>query len=121
MSTERVWNITDDPTTKVKSQTLMILGRSCLPGRYVQVDSEMLKNAHKLQEDVEKRLVFIGAQPPVAYAQSKKPVRAPYPKGSARAHGELPVAAIADAAPATVEKVLHESKGGKRQKKSWES
>ena len=120
MSTERVWNITDDPTTKVKAKTMMILGRSCLPGRFVQVDSELLKNAHKLQEDVERHLVFIGAQPPVAYTQSKKPARAPYPKGAARAHGEVPVEAIAAAGPATVEKVLHESKSGKRPKKSWE-
>ena len=120
MTTERIWNITDHPTTDVEARTLMILGRSCLPGRYVQVDSELLKNAHKLQEDVKKHLVFIGAQPPAAYTQSKKPTRAPYPKGSAREHGELPVEAIAAAAPATVEKALHENKGGKRPKKSWE-
>jgi hypothetical protein len=88
MGMTRVWNITDDPTTKVQERLVVVCGKAVMPGRFVNVDEDILKNAHKLKAEVQQGLVFIGKNPPAKYAAWKKPLKAQLPKGMARAHGE---------------------------------
>ena len=92
MAMVHVWNISDDPTTKVTGRTLMVLGRNVAPGRYVRVPEARLTNAHKLNKDIAAGLFYVGRKPPQGYLDAKKPPRATFPKGHGRAHG--PVAAV---------------------------
>jgi hypothetical protein len=73
---ERVWNITDGPNPKVKSQTMVVLGRVLKPGRAVQVDAERLKTATKVHAEVALGHLHIGPNPPADYLAMKKPPRA---------------------------------------------
>jgi len=122
MSTERVWNLTDDPTTKVRSSTVMICGLTCLPGRFVLVSGEMLKTAHKLHEDAAKGLVFIGHEPPAAYVSAKKAARAPFREGATRAHGPQTVTQPEVVKTEESQPETNEHSNYKRKpKKSWET
>jgi hypothetical protein len=106
MEMTRVWNITNDPESKVQPQNLNVLGRVLRPGKSIQVTVESLKNAHKTMRDVERQLLAIGKDVP-EYLRPK--TKATLLDSMARAHGSAPVVAIAEAAPAQVEAVLTET------------
>jgi hypothetical protein len=108
MNVTRVWNISDHPATKVVSRMITIFGQPCAPGRYVLVNDEQLKDAHKLDQDVAAKMLYVGDQPPADYVAAKATPRAPFPKGASRAHGQAPLAAVSDAAPAFVEHTFAE-------------
>ena len=90
---QKVWNVSDDPSTEVPARTIMVLGRAVLPGRFIYVDDKRLARAHKVKKDVEAGLLFIGAKLPAAYLATKKTkVHLKMPAGHKRAHGPPPKA-----------------------------
>lgn len=105
MATTRVWNITSDPNTDVAAQNLMVLGKLLKPGQSMQVEEGLLKNAHKVKKDIERQLLAVGKTPP-SYLAPK--VKATLPDSVARAHGGVPVVAIAADASAKIEEKLSE-------------
>jgi hypothetical protein len=94
----RVWNVTNNPSTDVKSQNLLVLGKVLQPGQSVQVDEEQLKLAHKIHAAVEAKLLYVGKDAPGYLARA---TRATLPVGMARSHGAgvpppvAPVSALA--------------------------
>jgi hypothetical protein len=107
MSMTRVWNVTNDPSTDVLAQNLMVLGKLLKPGQSMQVEEASLKTAHKVTKDVGLKLLAVGKTPPSYLVAG---VKATLPVTVARAHGEVPVEAIAADAPAAVEDKLSEEK-----------
>ena len=103
MAMTRVWNVTSDPSSEVPAQNLMVLGKLLRPGQSMQVDDKVLKNAHKVTKDVGMQFLAIGKTAPSYLAAG---VKAELPKTVARSHGGVPVAAIAEDAPAKVEEKL---------------
>ena len=95
MGMTRVWNITDDPTTKVTEQVIVVLGKAVTPGHFVAVDEASLKLAHKLKDEVQQGLVFIGKNPPARYTAWKKPLKARINPSIARSHGAQGKGAVA--------------------------
>ena len=67
---------------------VMMLGKTIQPGRFITVDSETLAKAHKLDESVAHKLVFVGQTPPASYVATKTPMSLTLPKGMARSHGK---------------------------------
>jgi len=119
MATTRVWNISDDPSTKVPAINIVVLGRNLAPGQFVQVDDAQLVNAHKLKKDVARKWLWVGMELPAAYQAFKKPPVARKVEGAVRAHGE--VASVSEAGAAVVDEKLgeHAEEGGKRRKRNW--
>lgn len=76
MAVTRIWNITDGGQEGVTPHTRMVLGQSLKPGQFMRVEAVRLVGATKLQEEVNAKLLAVGAQPPQWYAQKKKPPRA---------------------------------------------
>jgi len=88
MGTTRAWNITDDPTTKVAEQVVVIRGKAVMPGSWVPVDESDLPKAHKLKEDILNGLVYIGKTPPARYVATKNPPRARLDASVKRSQGK---------------------------------
>jgi hypothetical protein len=63
---KKVWNITGMPGGP-PARTLMLFGQSVRPGRYVKVDDDLLKNAHKTKKNEESGLVHVGDKLPKGY------------------------------------------------------
>lgn len=110
MTTTRIWNVSDDPKTEAKSQSLLLFGKLVPPGRFVEVDEADLVNAHKLKKQQELGHVYVGKQLPPKYLKSMNPPRAKLPEGIARAHGKAPVDVIAAEGQVKVDEVLTEKK-----------
>jgi len=90
---QKVWNVSDDPSTEVPARTLMVLGKTVLPGRFIYVDDKRLARAHKVKKDVEAGLLFVGPRLPANYLASKQSkVHLKMPAGHKRAHGPDKVA-----------------------------
>lgn len=131
MGMTRIWNVTDDPSTDVVAQKVVVLGKEIMPGRFIQVDEAVLERAHKLQAEIDQKHVYIGKNPPGRYAAIKKPAKAGLNVMIARSHGEVPVEAIKAAAPGVVEEKIsetpvadaqpEESQGSRRKNKKWGS
>jgi hypothetical protein len=120
MATTRVWNISDDPSTKVPAIHIVVLGKDLAPGQFVQVDDSQLVGSHKIKKDVERKWLWVGMELPASYRAFKKPQSAAVPPaGAVRAHGE--VKAVGEAGAAVVEEKLAESteETGGRRKKKW--
>lgn len=98
---QKVWNVSDDPSTAVPARIVMVLGKAVLPGRFIYVDDRRLARAHKVKKDVEEGLLFIGAKLPSAYLASKQSkIHLKMPAGHKRAHGpDKPVKPTAKQAP----------------------
>jgi len=100
----RVWNITNDPSTDVPAQNLVVLGKLLKPGQSMQVDEARLKYAHKTKKDIEAKLLAVGKAPPSYLATA---VMAKLPEGMARSSisGAIPalVSDLKPKAPAIVE------------------
>ena len=127
MATTRVWNITDRPGSKIPPTTMIVLGKTLLPGRSVQVDDRELEKAHKLDKEVASGFLAVGQTGPVHHVAAK----ATLPKGVVRAHGEQAVKSLDPGVEGTdpEEKVVTETveesgtdrhEGGKHGKKRWE-
>ena len=101
----RVWNITDHPETKCSARTTMIFGRSVAPGKYVTIEDDLLKGAHKLNKDAAARMVHIGNDLPADYVAAKGTTRAT-PRAGKLAHGEPVETKVVDSALA--EEKVHE-------------
>jgi hypothetical protein len=85
---QKVWNVSDDPSTAVPARTIMVLGKTVLPGRFIYVDDKRLARAHKVKKDVEAGLLFVGPKLPAAYLASKQSkIHLKMPAGHKRAHG----------------------------------
>jgi len=84
--TEKVWNVTDDPSTDHAGRTIMVMGRNLPPGRFMRVDAERLKKSKKVQKDVAAKLLFIGNDLPAEYLKAMKPVRTGLPIGANHGH-----------------------------------
>ena len=87
MGITRIWNVTDDPSTDVVAQKVVVLGKEILPGRFIQVDEAVLERAHKLKGEIDLKLVYVGKNPPARYLAGKKPVKAVLDAEIARSHG----------------------------------
>lgn len=126
---QKVWNVSDDPSTAVPARTIMVLGKAVLPGRFIYVDDKRLARAHKVKKDVEAGLLFVGAKLPASYLASKQSkIHLKMPAGHKRAHGPSKPAKVvtkpaakaatksAPKAPAKVEKVVEDQK---KEKPAW--
>jgi hypothetical protein len=78
---------------------VMMLGKTIQPGRFITVDSATLANAHKLNESVAHKLVFVGQTPPTSYVSAKTPMSLSLPKGMTRSHGKHRAALAPEAVP----------------------
>ena len=87
MGMTRIWNVTDDPSTDVVAQKLVVMGKEIMPGRFIQVDEALLERAHKLKNEIARKLVYVGKNPPGRYAAVKNPVKATLDASIARSHG----------------------------------
>jgi hypothetical protein len=76
MSMTRIWNITDGGQPGMKAHTRTVLGRSVKPGRAIRVEEAALKNAHKVNREIQAGFLHVGNTPPSWYAAKKKPPRA---------------------------------------------
>jgi hypothetical protein len=125
MGMTRIWNVTDDPSTDVVAQKVVVLGKEIMPGRFIQVDEAVLEHAHKLKVEIEQKHVYIGKNPPAQYASVKKPAKAGLNPLIARSHGEVPMEAIKAAAPAVVEEKMAETPAvegtSKKKNRQWSS
>ena len=83
MAITKVWNITDRPGSKIPPTTMIVLGKTLLPGRSVQVDDRDLDRAHKLRQEIAGGFLAISPDAPTHQAV----VKASLPKGMARSHG----------------------------------
>lgn len=79
---EKVWNLTDDPRTEGPGITMMLFGKSVLPGRCVKVPEDMVKASKKIQVDIDAGRVAVGRRPPQGYLDAKAPPKAVRPAGS---------------------------------------
>jgi hypothetical protein len=124
---QKVWNISDDPSTPVPARTLMVLGKTVLPGRFIYVDDKRLARAHKVRKDVEAGLLFIGPKLPAAYLASKQSkVHLKMPAGHKRAHGPDKVAKTLTKAETKVTKTVtkaaakvEKAEDKKKEKSAW--
>lgn len=124
---QKVWNISDDPSTPVPARTLMVLGKTVLPGRFIYVDEKRLTRAHKVKKDVEAGLLFVGAKLPAAYLTSKQSkIHLKMPAGHKRAHGPDKVVKTMSKAAAKVTKTtvkaaakVEKAEDKKKEKSAW--
>lgn len=123
---QKVWNISDDPSTAVPARTIMVLGKAVMPGRFIYVDDKRLGRAHKVKKDAAEGLLFIGPKLPAAYLASKQSkVHLKVPAGHKRAHGPDKVAKTVAKAAAKVTKTVTkaavkvEKAEDKKKEKSW--
>lgn len=63
---ERVWNVTDDPRTKMGAAILMVMGKNIAPGMAVKVPLERLKGK-RLKEMEKAKMVHVGPTLPQDY------------------------------------------------------
>jgi hypothetical protein len=118
MSTELVWNISDQLDNELKSMVISVLGKTIAPGKCVKVPMSVIKSAHQLKKLEAAGLIFIGKEP--GYQASKKALV--LPDKVARSHGEVPTDAIVAEAPKAVDNALKEddySYGFKKKKSKF--
>lgn len=103
--TTKVWNLSDDPRTKVEPQTIMMFGRAVAPGRSVEVSKEVVKNMEgRLSQMTD--VIHVGEKAPDDYIAALGRKKIKLPSAHRRSHGP----GTAPAAPKTqkVEKVVEE-------------
>lgn len=74
MGITRIWNVTNDPSTDVKAQNLLVMGKLLLPGKYMQLDEARLKQAHALQKDIDRKYLLVSKNPPAYLEKASKSV-----------------------------------------------
>ena len=89
---KKVWNITGMPGGH-PARTIMLFGQSVRPGRYVKVEDDQLKRAHKTKNDAELGFVHIGDKLPKGYPGMLNIPRVASSPKRVEGHGSRAVAA----------------------------
>jgi hypothetical protein len=117
---QKVWNVSDDPSTDVAARTIMVFGKSVPPGRFVWAEDSRLARAHKIKKDIENGLLYVGALPPKSYLDSKgRKKHLSLPKGHKRAHGPDVKAKPAKPAPPPAMKKKSKGEAKAEAKEPW--
>lgn len=116
MGMTRVWNVSNDPSTDVVPQNLMVRGKLLRPGQSMQVDEASLKNAHKTKKDIEAKLLAVGRATPSYLAAVGK---AMLPAEMARGHNIGVALVMPEKKPSEPAKVEAKTEEPKKEESRW--
>lgn len=88
MAMTRIWNITDDASSDVKPQNLVLFGHCVHPGKFLVIDESQLVGARKVEKAVKEKLLYVGKKLPSSYSQARTPSRAKL-VGEVKGHPDL--------------------------------